>query len=117
MKLTLDQFIRELPQWYRIWAQANANYFPLEKRLSEKAQAKGYLDIVDLADITRVLGNPYSIRSRMQRNNTQDSVIEKTKNAIISLDSPIDALKSICSIKFWGLTYGDLSPENSNTLN
>ena len=106
MELTLDQFIEQVPHWYDIWAGANATYFPLEKRLTEKATSQGYLEIADLVDITYLLGNPHNIRGRMQRTNTEKYVIENTKNAIKNLDNATKALKCIRSINYWGLTYG-----------
>jgi hypothetical protein len=106
MELTLDQFIEQAPYWYDIYARANATYFPLEKRLTEKATSKGYLEIADLVNIPYVLGNPRNIRGRMQGANIENDVIENTKNAIKNLDNPTKALKYICSIKYWGLTYG-----------
>jgi len=106
MELTLDQFIKQVPHWYNIWAPANAAYFPLEKRLNGKATLKGYLEMADLVDITYVLGNPRNMRGRMQRANTENDVTENTKNAIRNLNNPTKALKCICSIKYWGLTYG-----------
>ena len=106
MELTLDQFIEQVPYWYGIWAQTNATYFGLEQRLNEKVVSKGYLEIADLVSITYVLGNPHNVRGRLQRDNTEYAVIEKTKNAIKNLDNPTKALKCICSIKRLGLTYG-----------
>lgn len=106
MELTSNQFASQLSGWYQKWAQVNNAYFPVEKRLSEKALEKGYLEIADLVDITRVLGNPHSIRSRVQSNNTADSVIQKTENSILNIGDPLKALQWVCSIKCWGLTYG-----------
>jgi len=106
MELTLDQFSQQVPHWYAVWAEANADYFPLEKRLTAKATSKGYLEMSDLVDITHALGNPHNVRGRMQRANTADDVAENTRNAMRNLDNPVQALRSICSIKCWGLTYG-----------
>lgn len=106
MELTLDQFIEQVPYWYDIYARANATYFPLEKRLTEKATSKGYLEIADLANITYVLGNPRNVRGRMQGANIEDDVIENTRNAIKNLNDPTKALRYICGIRHWGLTYG-----------
>lgn len=99
MELTSNQFASQLSGWYQKWAQVNNAYFSVEKRLSEKAFEQGYLEISDLVDITRVLGNPYSIRIRVQSNNTADSVIQKTKNAILNIGDPRKALQWLCSIK------------------
>jgi len=106
MELTSDRFIKQVPYWYGIYAGANPTYFSLEKRLTEKTASKGYLEIADLVDITYALGNPRNIRERMRRANTENDVIENTKNAIKNLDNPTKALKCICSIHHWGLTYG-----------
>jgi hypothetical protein len=106
VELTLDQFTEQIPYWYHIYARANAAYFPLEKRLTEKTTSKGYLEIADLANITYVLGNPRNVRGRMQGANIEDDVIENTRSAIKSLSDPTKALRYICDIRYWGLTYG-----------
>lgn len=106
MELSLNQFIGQVHHWYDIWARANATYFPVEKRLTEKATSKGYLEIADLVHITNVLGNPHNIRGGIQRTNTESDVIENTKNAIKNLDNPAKALRCVCSISYLGLTYG-----------
>lgn len=102
----MDQFIEQVPYWHGLWAETNASYFSLEERLTKKAASKGYLEISDLVEITYVLGNPHSVRGRMQSANAADAVVRNTRNAMKNLDNPAEALKCICSIKCWGLTYG-----------
>ena len=102
----MDQFIEQVPYWHGLWAETNASYFSLEERLTKKATSRGYLEISDLVEITYVLGNPHNVRGRMQRANAPADVVEKTRNAMRNLDNPVEALKCICSIKYWGLTYG-----------
>ena len=105
MRLTPNQFAKQLPKWYWIWREANPHYFPLEERLTHKADALGYLDMDDLVAITKVLGNPYNIGGKIQRVNTNDEVKEKSKEAIQQLNNPASALQSMMSIKRWGRTY------------
>ena len=107
MKLTPDQFAKQLPKWYRIWKEHNPGYFPIEKRLTQKAHDVGYLEMDDLLAITnrKVLGNPYNIRGRIQRENTNDEVKEKSKEAIQHLNNPASALQSMMGIKRLGRAY------------
>ncbi|MBM3117943.1 MAG: hypothetical protein FJ006_00065 [Chloroflexi bacterium] len=105
MDLTPGAFAEQVLKWYRIWANANRNYFPVEEKLSDKASRVGYLNMVDLIEITRVLGNPHNIRGRVQTANTEATVIRATKNAILHLNEPIEAYKSMCEIRQWGLAY------------
>ena len=105
MRLTPYEFAKQLPMWYRIWKEANPSYFPLETRLTQKAHTMGYLEMQDLVAITHVLGNPYNIRGKIQKENTNDEVKEKTKEAIQQLNNPASALQSMMSIKRWGRTY------------
>lgn len=105
MKLTPDQFAQELPKWYWIWRNANPGYFPVEERLTKKAEAVGFLEMADLVKITCVLGNPFNIRGKIQRANTEDEVKEKTRKAIEHFNEPALALESMMSIHRWGRTY------------
>jgi len=105
MKLTPSQFAKQLPKWYEIYIRFNSDYFPLEKRLTQKANALGYLEMDDLVKITKVLGNPYNIAGKIQRENTNDEVKEKTREAIQHLNNPARALQDMMCIKKWGRTY------------
>ena len=105
MRLTPNQFAKQLPKWYHIWKEANPNYFPLEKQLTQKAHAMGYLEMHDLVAIAKWGGNQYNIGGKIQRENTNDEVKEKTKEAIQQLNNPASALLSMMSIKRWGRTY------------
>jgi len=105
VELTPDQFAKELPQWYQIWANANRNYFAVEEMLTNKASRVGHLSMADLVEITKVLGNPHNIRGRVQKANTEATVIHATKSAILNLGNPIEAYKSMCGIRQWGLAY------------
>ncbi len=105
MILTPNQFAKQLPKWYNIWREFNSDYFLLEERLMHKADTLGYLEMYDLVEITKVLGNPYNIGGKIQRENTNYEVKEKTKEAIQQLNNPASALQSMMSIKRWGRTY------------
>lgn len=105
MELAPEQFAAQLDRWYCKWAKANPRYFPLEDRLTQKANDIGYLEMADLAAITCVLGNPFNIRARVQNANTEDEIKEKTGQAIKHLDNPVSALEAMMSIKWWRRTY------------
>jgi hypothetical protein len=61
--------------------------------------------MADLVEITKVLGNPHNIRGRVQKANSEATVIQATKRAILNLGNPIEAYKSMCGIRQWGLAY------------
>ncbi len=105
MNLTHEQFTKELPKWYHKWRRDNTNYFPVERRLTKKAYTLGYLEIGDLVDITRVLGNPFNIANRVRKANTEDEIKENTGEAIQHLSNPARALTDMKSIRQWGRTY------------
>ena len=105
MELTPAQFARELPQWYQIFVKNNNSYFRVEEMLTNKASKVGYLNMADLVEITKVLGNPHNIRGRVQRANSEATVMDATKRAILNLDNPVEAYKNMCGIKQWGFTY------------
>jgi len=105
MNLTLKQFAEELPKWYHKWRKANPAYFPLEERLTKKADTLGYLQITDLVEITRILGNPFNIANRVRKANTEDEIKYKTREAIRHLSNPATALTYMMSISRWGRTY------------
>jgi hypothetical protein len=105
MNLTPEQFAKELPKWHQKWRKHNVAYFPLEERLTKKAHTLGYLEITDLVDITRTLGNPFNIANRVRRANSEDEIKEKTREAIRHLNNPAVALADMMSIKRWGRTY------------
>ena len=99
MKLTPNEFATQLPRWYLKWRNANIRYFPVEERLMQKARVVGYLELPDLVAVTEVLGNPYNIRGKVQRANTNEEVKEKIKEAIQHLNNPARALQSVMGIK------------------
>jgi len=41
MKLTPNGSAKQLPMWHYIWREANPDYLPLEKKLTQKANALG----------------------------------------------------------------------------
>lgn len=82
MKLTPDEFAKQLPKWYEKYRGDNPAYFPVEERLTRKAMTVGFVELSDLVEITRVLGNPRNIRGRIQKANTNDAVKAKTSEAI-----------------------------------
>ena len=105
MRLTPNQFAKQLPKWYLKWRNANPRYFPLEERLTQKANVLGYLEMDDLVEITKVLGNPYNVGGKIQKENTNDKVREKTEEAIQHLNNPAGALQSMMDVKRWGRAY------------
>ena len=105
MNLTPEQFAKELAKWYQKWRKANPAYFPLEERLTNKAGTLGYLQITDLVEITRILGNPFNIANRVRKANTEDEITDKTREAIRHLSNPATALTHMMSIRRWGRTY------------
>jgi hypothetical protein len=105
MNLRPQQFAEELAKWYHKYGEHNAAYFPLEERLTKKADTLGHLEITDLVDITGVLGNPFNIANRVRKANTEDEVKEKTREAIRHLNNPAAALTHMMSISRWGRTY------------
>ena len=99
---TPEEFAQELPRWREKWARDNPRYFPLEKRLTEKAQTVGYLDKADLVDITGVLGNPHGIGARVSKLNSDTEVREKTREAIALLGAPEAAFRAITGLaRLW----------------
>jgi len=117
MKLTPDQFAKHLPKSYDKWAKHNPRYFHLEEKLRQKADTVGYLEMADLIAITRVLGNPFNIRARLQSASSEDEVKQSTAEAIRHLGEPQSALRAILKIKRWGRTYSTktlrcISPQN-----
>ena len=105
MDLAPDVFAKHLPKWYDKWAKHNPQYFHLEEKLRQKADAVGYLEIVDLIAITHVLGNPFNIRARVQKANSEGEVKESTAQAIQHLNEPESALRAMLTIERWGRTY------------
>ena len=99
MRLTPNQFAKQLPKWYHIWKEANPTYFPLEERLTQKAYTMGYLEMQDLVAIAKWGGNQYNRAGKLQRENTDEQVITKTEEAIQNLDNPASALQSMMSLK------------------
>jgi len=121
MNLAPEQFAKELPKWYHKYREHNPSYFPLEEHLTKKAQMLGYLEIDDLVDITRVLGNPFNIANRVRKANTEDEVREKTRQAIRHLSNPAAALTYMMCINRWGRTYASktlrcICPSNYGAL-
>jgi len=105
VRLTPDEFAKQLPKWYYKWEKANSEYFPVEQQLTKKANSVGSLEMADLVEITHVLGNPRNIRGRVQKANTNDEAKAKTGEAIQHLSELANALKSMMGIKQWGRTY------------
>lgn len=105
--LTLVEFSSQALKWYEQYTQSSyfVTYVKLEQRLSQKAMDKGYLEVVDLADIADWGGNQRGIKQRVQRGNSGDQVKQATTEAIRKLDSPSNALRAVLSINQWGLTY------------
>jgi peptidase E len=117
MRLTPKQFAKQLPKWYDIWEKANLCYFHLEKRLTQKALILGYLEKADLVAIAKWGGNQYNRAGKVQRENTDDEVRKKTKEAIKNLGNPASAFMKMQSIRQWGLSYATktlrcISPQN-----
>lgn len=107
MELTPDEFAKQLlPKYYKEWVKNNGEkYFPVERELTDKASRLGYLDKDDLKKITMVLGNSHNRRGKMDRANSNDEVIQATKEAISNLDKPVKAFQCINRIREWGLAY------------
>ncbi len=106
-RLTPAEFAYHLPEWYEKYTKSK--YFPtwvtLEKRLTRKAAEAGYLNLSDLVEIAKWGGNQYNRAGKVGRENTEEQVITKTKDAIQNLNDPRIALKALLNIKQWGLTY------------
>jgi len=105
MKLTPNEFAKQITKWYRIYKEHNSDYFLLEARLTEKADVVGHLSMDDLVAIAKWGGNQYNRAGKIQRVNTKDEVREKTKRAIKNLANPATAFMSMNGIKQWGLAY------------
>ncbi len=111
MKLTPNEFAKQLPKWYYIWMEHNPHYLTLEKCLTHKADTLGYLEMDDLVEIIDVLGSRYNVimKRRLIDKNSDIAVMEKTREAIQKLDNPASALQSLMGstmgIKGWGLAY------------
>ena len=105
MELTPEQFAGEVDKWYWKWRNANSGYFSVEQQLTQKATNKGFLEMADLVAITHVLGNPHNIRGRVQRENTNEQIKQKTQAAINNLHQPSKALANLRGIRWWGGTY------------
>jgi len=123
-KLTIKQFINELPQHYKQYTQSQyyEKYTYLEGKLSEKARTIGYLEQDDLSEIAEWGGNQRGIKQRMIANNTKEDVIRATKNAIQQINHPAEALRELLiGIDHWGLSYASktlrfIYPENFSAL-
>jgi len=108
-KLTPAEFAYHLSEWYEKYTKSKSFHFPtwvtLEKRLTRKATKVGYLNLSDLVEIAKWGGNQYNRAGRVGRENTEEEVIAKTKDAIRNLNDPRIALKALLDINQWGLTY------------
>lgn len=95
-----------MPRWREKWARDNPGYFPLERRLTEKARAVGYLEKADLVEIAGVLGSRFRIGALLRKYNSDTEVRDKTREAIGLLGDPEAAYRALTSLKRWGMTYG-----------
>ena len=121
--LTPVEFAHQLPKYYHEYT--GSKYFPLwvalEKRLTQKAVDVGYLNLYDLIEIAKWGGNQYNRAGKVRRENTEEEVITRTKEAVQNLDDPQSALKPLLNIRQWGLTYATktlraVSPQNYAAL-
>ena len=105
--LTLDEFCREIPEWYdkSIRNEYQRGWIKLLARLPMKATQFRYFDMQDLCDIAIWGGNQHGIKQRMQSNNTPEEVKRATSLAIAHLDDPAQAMREIARLKHWGVAY------------
>ena len=110
MKLTLNEFIEQLAYWYQRYTESPyfAQYQNLETGLSQKASDVGYLEKGDLLWIAIWGGDEkrHQLGSLIFNNNTSESVVAHTRQAIQSLGNPEHALRSLMLIKYVGSAYG-----------
>lgn len=110
MKLTLKEFVGQLAYWYKKYTESPhfTQYRNLEAGLSQKASDLGYLEKGDLLWIA-IWGSDekrHQLGTLIYNNNTSESVVAHTRQAVQSLSSPKDALESLMLIKYVGPAYG-----------
>ena len=84
------------------------NYQNIENQLSRKATNVGYLDKADIMLIAVWGGDEerHGLGTKIIQSNTDDKIITCSRLAIQCLAYPEKALRSICDIKYIGLSYG-----------
>ncbi len=104
--LSLRQFANIAPQWYEKYEVANAEYFPLEDRISTKAIKEGYLSKKDVIDVVKWGSKRRSpvIAALVDRHNKDSDIEVKTGAAIRVLNNRKVALRGLLG-KYGGI-YG-----------
>ena len=107
---TLNEFARNLPQWYEAMTRNMyySGYIKLLERLTAKAERCGYLDMEDLGAIAEWGDqvNQHGIKKKLENFNTPDEVRQTTKKTLRYIHQPNQAISTIMELTWWGLTYG-----------
>ncbi len=108
--MKLKEFVDQLAYWHKKYTESPyfAQYQNLEAGLSQKAFDVGYLEKSDLLWIA-IWGSDekrHQLGTLIGNNNTSESVVAYTRQAIQSLASPRDALRNLMLINYVGPAYG-----------
>ena len=106
--MSLEDFAPRLLDWYIRYMERNDyawGYVELMDRLPWKAKTLGYLEKEDLTAISVWGGNQRNIKDRMEKRNHPETIIDKTRNALLC-SNDLGAIKAVSTLKAWGVSYG-----------